>query len=288
MSKFTTPTAIRPARSLRSLLTLACTIMLGLTACSDDDAPEAIKPTLPAPEGMNVRTISYVGAFTDCYDWTFSYNSGRMLNATSVLHQAGSESDNGLTTKFSLSYNNKGVSLKNTTKGVSFPTQLNSLFHIEKMTEGEDVYTFNYTDGLLSSWRKKVVKTSSMGGTTTMETKGEITYDANGDLKKVVYTAEQGQQAIVLFTLSDKENICGLLPPFATKELGCAGFEYLYYAGLLGRPTAHLVERIEFVYPDDEEAGQTVTLSYNMKGGKVQLCNFVTSNGQPGTVLYTY
>jgi hypothetical protein len=53
-----------------------------------------------------------------------------------------------------------------------------------------------------------------------------------------------------------------------SKQLGCLGFEHLYYAGLLGRPTTHLVKSISVSFPDGSQNNYKTEFSYNIKNSK--------------------
>lgn len=55
------------------------------------------------------------------------------------------------------------------------------------------------------------------------------------------------------FEYTQDDNVNGLLPETASKIMGCEGFEYIYYAGLLGRGTQNLVKSITVKHSKEEE-----------------------------------
>ena len=66
---------------------LTATLALGtFTACSNDD-PAPMRPNLPATTGKAVRSISRLGSIESGYDWTFTYNDGRLTQAAGTLLQ---------------------------------------------------------------------------------------------------------------------------------------------------------------------------------------------------------
>ena len=71
--------------------------------------------------------------------------------------------------------------------------------------------------------------------------------------------------------------------------MGCFGFEHLYYAGLLGKATKHLVQTIQVDYPDEAKKDDfTVDFNYSTnKEDHIQLCTFIL-NGEAASVNYTY
>jgi hypothetical protein len=80
-----------------------------------------------------------------------------------------------------------------------------------------------------------------------------------------------------------------LLPETLSKQLGCFGFEHLYYAGLLGKATKHLVRLIEIDYPDEAKKDDfTIEFEYSTnKEDYTELCTFKL-DGRAVSVNYTY
>ena len=70
-----------------------------------------------------------------------------------------------------------------------------------------------------------------------------------------------------------------------SKQLGLLGYEHLYYAGLLGRPTANLVKSIAFEF-EDASRNYTLDFDYSLRSGNIELCNYYTPDGSPASVNY--
>lgn len=80
-----------------------------------------------------------------------------------------------------------------------------------------------------------------MGQILSYKSSATIEY-MNGNFSKITYMGPDGAKITVSFTASDLQNRNGVLPELVGKELGCLGFEHLYYAGLLGRSSSNLVK----------------------------------------------
>ena len=91
------------------------------------------------------------------------------------------------------------------------------------------------------------------------------------------------------FTPDERLNVNGLLPEGVTRQMGCLGFEHLYYAGLMGGPTTHLVKKVEVKHALYPERDYTLEFEYSadVAGRNVVLCNF-RYEGQPASVTYKY
>ena len=74
-----------------------------------------------------------------------------------------------------------------------------------------------------------------------------------------------------------------------SKQMGCFGFEHLYYAGLLGKATKHLVKAIQIDYPDEAKKDDySVEFKYSTnKSDQIELCTFIL-NDEAVSVNYVY
>ena len=154
------------------------------------------------------------------------------------------------------------------------------------MSVNKNQYDFEYIDGRLVKWEKTAVE-SSMGQILSYKSSATIEY-MNGNFSKITYMGPDGAKITISFTASDLQNRNGVLPELVGKELGCLGFEHLYYAGLLGRSSSNLVKNIS--YTNDKDASQNFDTSfeYSIKNGNVVLCNYHTPTGGVASVSYEY
>ena len=268
-------------------LYLAMTAFLtaSLVSCSDDDGP-VLLPNLPATGGKNVRSIQHLGDFTTSYDWNLEYSGKRLTYATGTLRDKGFNEHNSKSYSSKIKYGNHYVGVSNSDKQ---PVQitLNSSGLIEHMTIGEDSYNFSYTDERLTAWHKTLYS-QSMGQLEKFEYYARIKYD-EGNLKSIVVTGPNEVPVTTTFVSSDKENKNGLLPEAVGNAMGCFGFEHLYYAGLLGRPTRNLVKKITVDNPKDSSQCYTIEYNYSTSGNNTTLCNYNNlTTGKTASVNYTY
>lgn len=255
-----------------------------LTSCSDDDPP-AFKPLLPANGGAPVKTISYLGNVPSSCDWTFTYAYDRLLSAVGNVHNSTADTGKSYTYTSRIAYKHNAVTVNNST-GERINVLLNSRGYIEKMTVNLNVYNFQYsTDGYLTAWEKLVYE-DSFGQLQQYRTTGQISY-VNGDLDRIIYTEPDNNPVTLTFTASYLPNMNGLLPATASRELGCLGFEHLYYAGLLGRSTRQLVKAIHYEYADATR-NYTTEFEYSNRNGNTILCNFHTADGGVASISYGY
>lgn len=262
---------------------LAAVLALGaLTACSDSEPP-AFKPVLPVSAGQPVRQVTHRGNTEQNYNWTFTYSKERLTRAEGTLtgHNASS-SFNYVST---LGYGNKKVTVTNSS-GNTCLVELNAAGYIGQMQVNRNQYYFYYdVAGHLISW-KKIIYDNSVGLGQSYTTSATIDYH-NSDIETITYT-ETGNPAVTLrFTPTQLPNNNGTLPPTVTKELGMLGFEHLYYAGLLGRPTAHLVKRIDYEFAEPSRNYGT-DFEYSLTGNNVELCNYRNLDGTPASIIYDY
>lgn len=270
-------------KTLRNLL-LAAAATLALSACSDDE-PAGLQPQLPATGGSNVLTISHLGGVESTYDWKFSYSDKRLTEAQGTVRDASDQIDQSFQYSSRLSYGPNSVSLS-VSSGEKIEIALNGQGFIGQMTVDRNIYHFTYgLDGRLTAWDKTVFE-ESLGQVQQYHSSATISY-VNGAYDRVVYTGTDGRTTTLTFSSSQIVNLNGLLPVGASKELGCIGFEQLYYAGLLGRPSTYLVSAISYDFENDAQ-NYTTSFSYNNKGGNTVLCNYQTPDGSVASVSYTY
>ncbi len=254
---------------------------LFLSGCSSD-SPTPFKPTLPGTNASPIVAIKHQGSLVSCYDWELSYSGGRLYTATGLLRDADSSLDRTYSYKSTLSYGETGVSVS-TTSGEDISLSLNAEGYVSRMTVNRNVYTFSYTGGYLTAWTKTAFE-NSFGQVVRYDSSAKITYE-DGDIKSVVFTDASRKEQTLTFTPSETLNADGLLPECASQQLGLIGFEHLFYAGLFGKASKHLVSAIRF-YSDDDD--YTLSFEYGLQGGHVVLCNFHTPTGGVASVNYAY
>ena len=263
---------------------LGCALLtLALSACHDDDPP-ALMPTLPVNGGNAVKEIVHNGNLPDCCDWAFTYSSGRLVAATGTSILNGES----VTSMFNLGYEPQSVSMYGQGKE-AYTLTLNGDRLINRITVDNNVYEFNYWGGNLSNWRKTQVD-DGFAPVPTYTSSATITYDG-GDLKQIVYVENENNplNTVTLdFTPDVRPNVNGLLPDGVTRELGCLGFEHLFYAGLMGGSTMHLVKQVDVKYGLYPERDYTIEYEYSSdRSGNITLCNY-RYEGQPASVTYKY
>lgn len=262
------------------LLLTAC-----LASCGDDE-DKTLRPDLPSNGAQPLKSVKHLGGVTSCYDWTFTYRDGRLSQAYGVMRNANAEVDQTYSYTSKLNYGVAKVSIHNTTADKTTVTQLNGAGCIEKMTVNRDTYEFYYFDGRMVGWKKTLYE-ASLGQSNQYSSSAVISY-TNGDITSITYTDTGKAPVVLTFTPSELMNKNGLLPETVSKEMGVLGIEHLYYAGLLGRPTSHLVKSIAFDFKDQPESNYTTTFSYSQKDNNTVLCNYTTPIGEVASVSYSY
>lgn len=262
-------------------------LAMGLTACSNDDEAPAMRPTLPATTGSIVTAIRPQGTIDQAYEWNFTYIDNRLTSATGKLHTS-SQPDYSYTSQ--LTYSAQGVAFT-TSQGSSYTLTLNPQGYIQQMMEGRNEYNFAYdATGHLISWNKTAYE-QSVAGANTYTSSAMLTYGVGGVLRGITYTNTDHRRHVLNIENTDYDNINGLLPATLSKEMGCLGFEQLYYAGLLGKAPAALVKKLTYTYPDDATATEAkeTTFEYGFDSkGNVTLCNYHAADGTISNVVYTY
>lgn len=257
---------------------------LSLSACSDDDGPTFL-PKLPANGGDNVKYIIHSGNVMTSYDWKFNYSGPRLGSASGVLRDPQPDIDKSYKYTSSIRYGYNRVDVRNS-NNVPVSISLNSEGYIGNMKVGKNTYNFIYDDNRLVAWYKTIFE-DSFGPSTQYKTSATIRYN-NGNLETVVVTGPDNVPVTTTFVPSPMENRNGLLPETASEQLGCLGFEHLYYAGLLGMPSKNLVKSLTVSYGDESKKGYTIDFEYGTEGNNVTLCNYHTNTGAIASVRYDY
>lgn len=271
------------AASQKFTVLMAATAISVCSSCSDDDGPAPLRPTLPAADSKPLRSVSHMGDVVSTYDWKFYYEGGRLVSADGVVRDPNADVDKTYSYTSRLSYGPFSVNVSNTS-GEKVKVSLNASGYIEKMEVNRNIYEFRYMDGRLCGWNSTIFE-DSFGHVSQYRSSATIEY-MNGDLSRIVYTGPDDRPMTLSFAPSELFNRNGLLPVAVTKEMGCLGFEHLYYAGLLGRPTIHLVQRVTYSGPDTD---YTINFLYSStQDGNTVLCNYNTPKGGTASVNYAY
>ncbi len=270
--------AFRPALCLCGLALLA-------TSCGGDDGPAPLKPQLPATAGSPVRSITHYGAQSSSFDWTFNYANQRLTQATGTRRDANPADDRKFTYTSKLTYGHNSLTVSNNSEEKVTVT-LNMQNYIERMTVNSNEYKFYYADGRIIRWEKTIYETT-FGQAKKYESSANITYEG-GNFAGITYTDADKIPVTLTFVPDTKVNFNGILPVGISDELGMWGIEHLYYAGLLGRPTANLVKSVKVTCPDDPSRNFTLNYEYNQTGNDVTICNYHTPDGGVASVNYGY
>ena len=271
-----------------STWTLAIAAFVGLTACSDEDEPAFI-PKLPTDGGNAVKAITRTGDIANpTYDWQFIYSGPRLTESKGTVRDPDNSIDKTFSYTTSIKYGDHNVYIDNST-GKKFQITLNGSNCIEQMLIGRNIYSFQYKNGYLSAWQKTIFENEISA--TKYKTSATIEYFENGnsyDFKEIRYTGPDNVTVTTSFTPDQNRNLNGLLPEAASKEIGCLDFEYLYYAGLLGKGTTHLVKSLSVNHPTVSAKCYTLNFNYSVSGNNTTLCTYQTPSGKPVSVNYTY
>ena len=267
----------------QKLTSLCIGITMLFTACSSDDpVPVLMQPTLPGTNDVKVKSITHRGNISGCYDWQFGYLGTRLTSASANLYNPTSVS---IQYASQLIYGSTSVSILNS-GNLTMAITLEENHYITYLTVNKDEYRFVYNDGRLVSW-DKIVKDVNFGADVS-RAHADIEYN-NGDLKTISYYENNDAPTLYHFTPSELINTSGLLPEMVSKQLGCFGFEHLYYAGLMGKSTKRLIKTLQIDYSDESNM-QDVELNFNYstdKNGNVELCTFIYNN-EAASANYTY
>lgn len=268
------------------LFTLASSLLLLFTSCSDD-AKVAFLPKLPATSGANLKSLTHSSNYKDSYNWAFTYSNDRLTQATGTLNSSSSVSPSYATYSVNISYgsNTVGFSLSN---GKKMTATLNTSHLISTMSIGNNNYTFTYDNNQLIRWKKETLDEAT--GRVSNRSYANITYSGK-NFQQIDYVENENapkNKVTLTFTTSSQRNINGLLPEYVVNEMGLSGFEYLYYAGLLGQAVAYLPADVTYSYAEYPEKDFTMSFTYGSDSntGNTVVCYF--NNGNPLTANYGY
>lgn len=262
-----------------------CLVMaMFYASCSSEEPAPApnLQPNLPGNSTNPVKTILHSGSIQGCYDWNFVYNDDRMTSATGVLYNPANVA---VEYTSRLTYSPDTVGITNT-GDLSMKITLNSDNLIETLLVNKDEYHFVYSEGRLVAWDKTIKDLNF--GVEALHARAYIEYK-DGDVATITYSENNDDPSYYRCTPSAFYNTNGLLPETLSKQMGCFGFEHLYYAGLLGRATKHLVQTIHVDYPEEAKKDDfKVDFNYSSnKEDNIQLCTYIL-NGEAVSVNYTY
>ncbi len=250
---------------LKSLSLLA---VLSLTSCSGDDDPTIDNfINTPNMSGKPVKSITRSGFVKEAYDWTFEYNSnGKMTEAQSVYKDASGTETVGK--QYTISYSTSNVTVE-TTSDKLMQFSINDAYLLSTVKSGDVEYRYRYDmDGRLIGWTQVTYDDDGFHESSRNSAEAKLVWD-NLNLISVTYTPltkVPDDYIIYEFEYTDKWNDNGILPEIDTKALGCKGFEFMYYAGMLGKSTKNLVDRVSVVYSKDS----TKNMTYKFGGYRYQ------------------
>ena len=259
---------------------LAALAMALYSCSSSDDYVPLVQPELPAEGNNRVRSITHEGNVPNVYDWKFTYDTNYLVSAEGTL-----VGDTENFYRSALYYSPEGVTIANY-NGPQMSAIMNEDGNIVQLTANKDVYHFTYTNGYLTAW-DKTVRDANFGGNASSAS-ATLSY-SGGNLVRISYVENDGQPTVVTLTPSTYLNENGLLPATLSPQLGCFGFEHLYYGGMLGKASKNLVKKVKV----DSSRGASYdyeidyTYSFSKTTGATELCIF-TYQGKAATAIYKY
>ena len=226
---------------------LVITLCAGFTSCGNDDDNDGGNII---SKGAPVVSIVRTGNVPEEMDWHFIYSDGKLTSAQGQLIYFGQSDDK----------ENYGISYQG---GIQF--------------------TGDYADEISK------IETDKNGYITFIKTTDdtEINYEytADGYLKSVTERGtDKGRDyvntAIITYSNGCYENKNGVLPELISESLGCFGHEFIYYAGLLGKPAQKLVKSMSESYRyDNVYNNESYNFSYSFDElGNVVLCQYLYDN----------
>ncbi len=231
-------------------------VIIALSSCSDDDNKTSVanRITTPNTSGYNkLVSVERAGSFQNMYAWKFGYRGNNLIQATSTLQHSNDMQSEGNKANYTLSYGEKNVGIS--TNSVPMSVTLNEEALVSKATSGNTTYNYSYTGGYLTSW-KVLYQNNGFGGSSTKGASAELSRTVNGNITEIKYTPSADAldvYDIYTFEYTPEDNVNGLLPEAISNVMGCEGFEYIYYAGLLGRSTQNLIKSITIKHSKNEE-----------------------------------
>lgn len=290
---------------------LACTVIVCLnTACGSDDdndnlLPQTISFVTPNTNGNKVKSIEHKGNFREAYDWIFSYSNGNLYSASGKYLDS---------LDYEFPYSAQIIYLSNTINISTSTSKPNATSadrdrvytsdivignngYIHSMKIGLYQYRFEYnSNGCLDKWEVTKSGTGLPGTNEISKSYANLNYDSNGSLAEIIYTdndaAPQNNCTVTFSYYESMPNINGILPEGAIKELGFFGFEYLYYAGALGKsPLTYLLKSTHFDYSYEEDGKTDYTINYTYafsKSSDVNTCYINYYDSKYADVKYIY
>lgn len=270
---------------MKLLHTTACLVLAALIASCANEEPAPLpnlRPDLPGSVETHIRGIAHSGSIEGNYDWEFSYTDGRLTGAKGILYNPTSH-EVEYTSR--LTYTPDNVTIANS-GNLLMEVMLDGNNCVEYLTVNKDEYHFFYADGRLIAW-EKTLKDINFGAE-ALHARGTIEYK-DGDIALITYSENNDDPTYYHCTPSSLYNTNGLLPETLSKQMGCFGFEHLYYAGLMGKATKHLVHIIQIDYPEEAKR-EDYQIQFNYfvnKEEQTELCTY-NINGQAASVNYYY
>ena len=252
---------------------LIITLCAGFTSCSDDDDDNNGGNTIS--KGVPVVSITRTGNVPEEMNWIFAYSNDKLTSAQGQLiyfGQSDEKENYGISYQGGIQFTGDGAD-----EISKIETNKNGYITFIKTTDDAEI-SYEYTaDGYL----KSVTEVGTDKGRDYVH-KTIITY-TNGCYDKIVVTDSDGETTYT-FTATTDENKNGVLPELISESLGF-GCEFIYYAGLLGKPVQKLVKSMS-------ESNNNNTKSYNFSYsfdelGNVVLCQYLYDNKNV-TVKYGY
>lgn len=260
---------------------LFAALVMALYSCSSsDDYVPLVQPELPAEGNCRVRSITHKGNVPNVYDWSLTYEPNYLVSAEGTL-----VGDTQNSYRSALYYSPDGVTIVNY-NGPQMEATMDKDGNIVRLTANKDVYHFAYTNGYLTAWNK-TVRDANFGGDASSAS-AELMYK-DGNLVRISYVENNGNPTVITLTPSTDLNINGLLPVALSHHLGCFGFEHLYYGGMLGKPSKHLVKKVKVDSSRGAAYDYEISYDYNSSKitGNIDLCTF-KYQGQSATAIYGY
>lgn len=270
---------------MKLLHTTVCLVLATLiVACANEEPVPVpnLRPDLPGSAETHIRSIVHSGSIEGSYDWEFRYDDERLVSAKGTLYNPTS-----LEVKYTsqLAYTPDNVTIDNT-GGLLMNVTLDGNNCVERLTVNKDEYRFYYADGRLIAWEKTLKDVNF--GAEALRARGTIEYK-DEDIVTITYSENNDDPTYYHCTPSSLYNTNGLLPETLSKQMGCFGFEHLYYAGLMGKATKHLVRIIQIDYPEEAKRDDyQIEFNYSInKEEQTELCTY-NFNGEAASVNYFY
>lgn len=270
-----------------TIIAFCWALCLSFTSCGSDDHAPNISFVTPNTSGHQLRTVTHAGYLPDTYDWVMTYNGKNLTGGTgSYLHETTSD----YSYQVSLGFTSSTVNITSSAAEKSTIT-IGANRLISQMKVNDNTFEFAYnSNGYMTEWKENVVNTG-FGSVTSYNAKATLSYTTSNDLKQIVYTNNDDYPdnlCTLTFTPADTLNINGLLPEAISKQMGVLGFEYLYYAGALGKASSRLIRSIHVAYNATPAADYDLVFHYVLnKDNDVVFCSY-TYKGQSASATYKY